>query len=175
MASTNHSSLVTRHSSLRGGEVAATVWVSSLDGAPIASSSHLLLTHLTDVQNNGIEYADPDLTILLKWGWLPHLMRRGAAEIELTIAGRDGPAPQDNVGRDGPASQDNATHAWHVWRLSPGGHRVGEVPCAVSPSGGSRSLSESKGDGASTSIIAFTARTDYDPASATYLYEIVRE
>jgi hypothetical protein len=158
----------TNHLSLRGADpqtvAAATVWVSSLDGKPIAQSSHMLLTHLTDVQNNGIEYADPDLTILLKWGWLPHLMRRGAAEIELTITGRDGPAPQDK-----------ATHAWHVWRLSPGGHRVGEVPCAVSPSGGSRSLSESKGDGASTSTIAFTARTDYDPASATYLYEIVRE
>ena len=143
---------------------AATIWVSALDGKPIAQSSHMLLTHLTDVQNNGIEYADPDLTILLKWGWLPHLMRRGAAEIELTIAGRDGPAPQDN-----------ATHAWHVWRLSPGGRRVAEVPCAASPSGGSRSPSESKGDGASTGTIAFTARTDYDPASATYLYEIVRE
>ena len=63
--------------------------------------------------------------------------------------------------------------AWRVYRLSPGGRRVAEVPCAVSPSESSRSLSESKCDG--TSTIAFTARTDYDPASATYLYEIVRE
>ena len=131
----------------------ATVWISSLDGKPIASSSHLLLTHLTDVQNSGIEYADPDLTILLKWGWIPHLMRNGAAEIELTIAGRDGPAPQDA-----------ATHAWHVWRLSPGGRRVGEILATVSRGGDSSPLR-----------LHFTARTDYDPSSATFLYEIVRE
>ena len=138
----------------RSGTVApATVWASSLDSEPIATSSHLLLTHLTDVQNTNIEYADPDLTILLKWGWIPHLMRNGAAEIELEIAGRDGLAPQDA-----------ATHAWHVWRLSPGGHRVGEVPVSVSRDGDS-----------SPFRLCFTVRTDYDPSSASYLYEIVRE
>ena len=145
-ADAGDSSLVTRHSSLRGGhDVPATVWVSSLDGAPIASSSHLLLTHLTDVQNNGIEYADPDLTILLKWGWLPHLMRRGAAHIELSLEERPviGGKP-----------------AWRVFRLSPSGRRVGEVPAAYDPA---------------TGRLSFTARTDCDPSTATYLYEIVRE
>ena len=47
-----------------------------------------------------------------------------------------------------------------VYRLSPAGRRVGEVPAAYDPA---------------TGHLAFTARTDYDPASATYLYEIVRE
>ena len=124
--------------------VPATIWVSSLDGAPIASSSHLLLTHLTDVQNNGIEYADPDLTILLKWGWLPHLMRNGAAQIELALGGGSGAEPP----------------SFAVFRLSPAGRRVGEVPAAYDPA---------------TGRLSFTARTDCDPSTATYLYEIVRE
>ena len=208
LASTNHSSLVTRHSSLRGGEVAATVWVSSLDGAPIASSSHLLLTHLTDVQNNGIEYADPDLTILLKWGWLPHLMRRGAAHIELSLEVRGsadanegaqqssaikgalraneerGSAANDDelslppqaatpfAAQRGPSLSAQPTPslpleerpviggkpAWRVFRLSPSGRRIGEVPFTF--------------DGAH---LRFFARIDYDPTTATYLYEIVRQ
>ena len=181
---------------------AATAWVSSLDGKPIAQSSHLLLTHLTDVQNSGIEYADPDMTILLDWGKLPHLMRRGAARILLTLDANEGgvfTATEDTlrqktgdddssitaqgglvIAAEGrPVIASEAGHviggrpAWRVYRLSPGGKRVGEVPCVVSPSEVSRSLSESKGDGAAT--IAFTARTDYDPSTATYLYEIVRE
>ena len=132
----DHSSLVTRHSSLRGGDsVAATVWASSLDGEPLATSSHILVTHLTDVQNTGIEYADAALTTLLKWGALPHLMRRGVAEISLAI-------------RDG---------EWTVYRLSPSGRRLGEVTAKHE-----------------AGRLAFTARTDLDPASATYLYELVK-
>ena len=122
-----------------GDPVAATVWVSSLDGEPIARSSHLLLTHLTDVQNSGIRYADEALTILLDWGKLPHLMRRGAARIELALDAKEGVA-------------------WRVFRLSPSGKRLGEVPCACEDE-----------------TLRFTADTALDPASATYLYEIVRE
>ena len=84
----------------------ATVWASSLDAEPVASSSHVLLTHLTDVQNSGIVYADPSLTILLDWGTLPHLMRRGAADVSLALAPGD----------------------WVVWRLSPSGRRLGSIP-----------------------------------------------
>ena len=36
----------------------ATVWASSLDGAPLRVSRRILVTHLTDVQNTGAEYAD---------------------------------------------------------------------------------------------------------------------
>ncbi len=134
-----------------GAAAAASVWVSSLDGRPIATSSHLLLTHLTDVQNSGIEYADPDCTILLKWGSLPHLMRNGAADIELTLA----------------ASEETATGgagavppSFAVYRLSPSGRRLGEVPAEWN---------------SATGALRFTARTDYAPDAATYLYEIVRE
>ena len=114
----------------------ATVWASSLDGKPLADSSHVLLTHLTDVQNSGIKYADSDLTILLGWGKLPHLMRRGSAEIALRAGAGD----------------------FTVYRLSPSGRRLGKVDAAA--------------DGGA---LRFTARTDIDKESATFLYEIVRE
>ena len=64
----------------------ATVWVSALDNAPIRSSSRLLLTHLTDIQNSGIEYAQRSRKTLLSWGGLPHLVRNGKAEIRLAVA-----------------------------------------------------------------------------------------
>ncbi|MBR3087311.1 MAG: hypothetical protein IKH04_13020, partial [Kiritimatiellae bacterium] len=121
---------------------AATVWVSSLDGQPIGSSRHLLLTHLTDVQNTGIEYADEALTILLGWGKTPHLMRNGEARVELALAaGGDSRAPK-------------------VFRLSSSGRRAAEIPASFD---------------SATGRLSFAARTDYDPSSATYLYEIVRE
>ena len=158
----------------------ATVWVSSLDGEPIASSSHLLLTHLTDVQNSGIEYADPAMTTLLKWGSLPHLMRRGAARVELTLDAKEGRRCAANAGKAGPvitaeggsviaavgrpviASEAGPViggkPAWRVYRLSPSGRRMGEVPSDFA-------------DG----TLRFTARTDLDPATATFLYELVRD
>ncbi len=67
------------------GTTAATLWASSLDGKPIRESNHLLVTHLTDVQNSDITYADKNLTILLNWGHLPHLMRAGRAEVGLAV------------------------------------------------------------------------------------------
>ena len=64
--------------------VPATVWVSSLDGAPVASSSRLLLVHLTDVQGDGREYADDTCTLLLKWG-RNCLIEVGEADVELRL------------------------------------------------------------------------------------------
>jgi hypothetical protein len=46
-----------------------------------------------------------------------------------------------------------------VWRLSPSGGRLGRVPSQFDSGSG---------------ILRFTARTDYDPDAATFLYEIVR-
>ena len=126
--------------------VAATVWVSSLDGEPIPDSSHLLVTHLTDIQNKGIEYADAELTTLLRWGGLPHIMRNGSARIELSLA------PSGGAGAGSPSLA--------VYRLSSSGKRLGEVPATWDPAAGR---------------LSFTARTDSDPTAATYLYEIVRE
>ena len=84
---------------------AATVWASSLDGWPLDVSSHVLVTHLTDVQNTDITYLDEDLRVLLSWGHLPHLMRNGRARCQLRLA-------------DG---------AWKVYALAADGTRRGEV------------------------------------------------
>ena len=92
------------------GGVPATVWVSSLDGQPIACSGRLLLTHLTDVQGNGSEYSDMSRTMLLKWGAYPPVMRNGTADIALAI--------------------DNA-EACEVWGLDMSGKRMERIPAAA--------------------------------------------
>jgi hypothetical protein len=85
----------------------ATVWVSALDPQPIRSSQRLLVTHLTDLQNTGIRYAEPARQTLLEWGSLPHLVHAGRAEVSIQLA---------------------ATQRFHVWALAPGGRRLREVP-----------------------------------------------
>ena len=72
-------------------------------------------------------------------------MRNGAAEIELTLA------PSGGSGAKPPS--------FEVFRLSPSGHRIAEVPSAYDPA---------------TGALRFTARTDYDPSAATLYYEITR-
>ncbi len=155
----------TNHPPYRGTRC-ATVWVSSLDGKPIATSSHLLLTHLTDMQNSGIKYADPALTTLQNWGELPHLMRRGAAEIELSLSRKAALNAAKGGDLSGEAALKGGKPACRVYRLSPGGRRLAEVPAE---------LAGRDGPAPKECYLRFTARTDYDPSSATYLYEIVRE
>jgi hypothetical protein len=81
--------------------------VSALDSAPIADSGRLLLTHVADVQDEGTVYADDSKKVLLKWGDLPHLMRRSEAEVTLAFA-------------DGKSCK--------VYALAADGTRRGEVP-----------------------------------------------
>ena len=85
----------------------ATVWVSALDREPIRSSRRLLVTHLTDLQNTDIKYAEEARQILLDWGRMPHLIRAGKAEVILaaSLPGR-----------------------YRVWALAHSGRRLAEVP-----------------------------------------------
>ena len=89
--------------------VEATVWLSSLDDKPLTESSRILVTHLTDLQNTDIHYAEKARKTLLNWGKLPHLVRAGKATIEL---------------KRGDAA------ALKVWALSTGGKRLFEVKAA---------------------------------------------
>lgn len=91
-------------------ETAATVWISSLDNQPIIRSGRLLLTHLTDIQNTNIQYAEEERQTLLKWGSLPHLVRNGTAKISLALA-----EPQ----------------RYKVYALETDGTRAGEVPVKI--------------------------------------------
>jgi hypothetical protein len=88
----------------------ATVWVSALDAKPIYQSRRLLVTHLTDLQNSGIRYAEPARQTLLGWGHLPCLVHAGQADVAIKL---------------------KSSGSCHVWALSPGGRRIAEVPCTV--------------------------------------------
>lgn len=89
------------------GTTAATVWISALDQNPIKKASRLLLTHLTDVQNSGIQYGQHSRQTLLAWGTLPHLVRNGHAHIRLQLA------PEKS---------------YRVYTLATNGRRMGELP-----------------------------------------------
>jgi len=91
------------------GGAAATVWASSLDGAPVAASRRILVTHLTDVQGEGTKFADQEKTILLKFG-RGSLVRNGTAQVALALAE--------------PA-------AYTVYELETSGKRLGTVPAEV--------------------------------------------
>ncbi len=88
----------------------ATVWVSALDANPIRQSRRLLVTHLTDLQNSAIQYAEPARQTLLAWGQLPHLVRAGKAELSIRL---------DQPGQ------------YRVWALAPSGKRLAQVPAKV--------------------------------------------
>ena len=89
------------------GYVPTAVWVSALDEEPIVRAKRLLLTHVADVQDEGTIYADDSKQVLLKWGRLPHLMRRSVAQVTLAL---DGEKP------------------CKVYALASDGARCGEVP-----------------------------------------------
>jgi hypothetical protein len=112
----------------------ATVWVSALDSNPIRQSRRLLVTHLTDLQNTEIKYAEAERKTLLAWGHLPHLVRAGKATVTLQL---------------------ESASRYRVWALAPSGRRIGEVPAqrvedqlqftadiAADPAGGARLLYE---------------------------------
>ncbi len=97
--------------SVRVRDSDATVWVSALDDQPIRRSQRLLVTHLTDLQNTDIKYAEPERKTLLDWGRMPHLVRSGRAEVSITLT---------------------APERYGVWALAPSGRRLAEVPAVTS-------------------------------------------
>ena len=98
-----------------GDAVAATVWASSLDGEPLATSKHILVGFLTDLRNTGEELEEEESAILVrKWGTPPHLVRAGKARVELAL--------------------DPATD-WRCHALSQGGRRLAEIPVARTEDG----------------------------------------
>ena len=88
----------------------ATVWVHSIDGKDIARSERILLTHLTDVQGDGVKFQDETMQVLLKWGKRP-LVRNGSAEVSLRL---------ENPGR------------YVVYELATSGRRVRKIQSSVS-------------------------------------------
>ena len=92
--------------SVKLSESEGTVWLSSLDDKPLTDSARILVTHLTDLQNTGIHYAEKARKTLLDWGKLPHLVREGKAVITLKHSNPD---------------------KLKIWALSTGGKRLFEL------------------------------------------------
>ncbi|MGN0234460.1 MAG: hypothetical protein ACI4B5_08575 [Bacteroidaceae bacterium] len=67
----------------------ATVCLCSLDGKDLSCSRHMLLTHITDVQGDGTQYADSQRKILLQWG-RGMFLERGSARITIATSGTKG-------------------------------------------------------------------------------------
>ena len=129
----------------------ATVWASSLDSATLAASSRILVAHVTDARNTNALFDGDDARVWQKQGRTPVLVRRGRAAIELEVEGDAGDVPP----------------SFAVFRLSPTGHRVAEVPCEI--------LAGCNGPAPQAYPLFFRADTAYDPSCATIFYEIVRQ
>lgn len=93
-----------------GMSIGATVFVAAVDQAPIRTSRRILVTHLTDLQNTGVQYGESARQNLNAWGGLPHLVRDGAATVRLALA---------------------EPGAYQVWALTTSGKRTAEIPATV--------------------------------------------
>jgi hypothetical protein len=63
----------------------ATFFASSLDGKKLKDSSRILILHLTDIKNTKSKFLNEQHTLLAKNGELPHLVRKGQAEILMKL------------------------------------------------------------------------------------------
>lgn len=71
--------------SVRVEDAPAAVFAIALDGNPIGESNRILVSHLTDVQDVGTAFCNKARTLWLRRGCLPHLMRRGKADVSLSV------------------------------------------------------------------------------------------
>ncbi|WP_418392148.1 hypothetical protein, partial [Victivallis lenta] len=53
----------------------------SRDGRPLAESRRILLFHLTDTQAFKAKFSSPEMTLIERWGQLPHMAAAGTAEV----------------------------------------------------------------------------------------------
>lgn len=90
------------------------VSASSMDGKSIENSSKLLIFHITDVVNTGMELGTPNRTEIKKLGTLPYLARVGSVKVILKS--------------DVPGMK--------LYALNSAGERIRPVPCKYSPEKG---------------------------------------
>lgn len=90
------------------------VGAASADSKPLEKSGRVLLFHLTDIQNNKIKFMSARKKVLLEWGNLPLLIKRGEASVSL---------------------RHNAFKKAKAWALAFNGRRISEVPVSVNEQG----------------------------------------
>jgi hypothetical protein len=88
----------------------AAIWVSSVDLKPLADSSRILLTFLTDLQKDGTQFLDEKGLVLQKWGTERIVVRRGVADVTLALQNADD---------------------YDVWMLETDGRRAARIPSTV--------------------------------------------
>ena len=65
----------------------AGVWAVSLDGKELCKSGRMLVCHVTDAQNDGAVFADGTMSVQLKRGHSPMMMRAGKASVSIAYEG----------------------------------------------------------------------------------------
>ena len=93
----------------------ATVWASAVD-SDLANGKHILLTHLTDLVNTEMTFAEPQRRTLLNWGKMPHLVRNGRAKVTFK-------------------KRAAANETIRAWALRLDGERLEEVPVTATDDG----------------------------------------
>ena len=93
----------------------ATVWASAVD-SDLANGKHILLTHLTDLVNTEMTFAEPQRRTLLNWGKMPHLVRNGRAKVTFK-------------------KRAAANETIRAWALRLDGERLEEVPVTATADG----------------------------------------
>lgn len=92
----------------------ASISISSLDGEKIENSRRMLVLHLTNSLNTMTRFRDEKMNIIESYGTLPHLARRGVAELSFKLTPGDAPK---------------------VYAVDLGGNRLGEVKAAFTSEG----------------------------------------
>ena len=147
-------------------ESPATVFATSLDGAPLAESRRILVTHLTDCRARGFATTDELGSIILRWngagdpnGTMPLFLKEGTAQIELALAAPHLSANSANLANGANGVNGANPAEWRVHALGTDGRRECEVPCAFDPA---------------TGRLRFTASVR-QPFGGCMLYELVRD
>ena len=110
--------------------VGGSVWAQSCNRRPLDKTDRILVTHLTKLENTGIEFGDEKRKILTKWGDIPYLVRRGTMKLQLNLL---------------PGS-------WRVWRLGTDGVRRSEVE-ATFEGGALKFIADVAGDPGNATIL----------------------
>jgi hypothetical protein len=103
-------------------------WLYAAVCAAIPASRRILLSHVTDVQGEGTEFADERMQTTLKWGRRP-LVRIGSADVALALSDPSGLAVYeiDTAGRrrrEIPSAVENGRLSFAVSTSGPDGGRL---------------------------------------------------
>lgn len=103
--------------SVTNQDVFCSIFVASVDQAPLASSQRILVLHLTDAAFTGTQFSSEDLTLLEDRGDWPMLIKNAAADITLNLPA-DASFEAWAVGIDGarlhPVPLEKTEHGWII-------------------------------------------------------------